>query len=277
MEAQLGRPLDKAQQCSAWAHRPLAPEQISYAAGDAACLLALLGDMAGRASPEEYPLGPAAVDGEGLTAGAGSSQQQGGGGQQGPGGSGGRDAGGAAPVPSADAGANADGGSSGGGSPWMACGAERLQAAAEWWGSRLEISGGRAVKQRLPRLSKSKLRTERQEELEGGWGGAWVRWVGWPACNTYPVERRAPMLACCSGLPAGMRASRQHATCTARQPCHPPMHSSSLTRGAAPPATHEPLPAAAAVPAAECRRGVPHPCALDGPRPAAHRRAALHM
>ncbi|KAK9844108.1 hypothetical protein WJX81_004674 [Elliptochloris bilobata] len=35
----IGRRMDKAQQCSAWGARPLTPEQVSYAAADAACLV----------------------------------------------------------------------------------------------------------------------------------------------------------------------------------------------------------------------------------------------
>lgn len=40
--ANLGQPLDKAQQCSDWGARPLTAAQLRYAATDAACLVALL-------------------------------------------------------------------------------------------------------------------------------------------------------------------------------------------------------------------------------------------
>lgn len=58
VEAQLGRPLDKQLQCSAWGERPLSAEQRRYAAADAACLLALLGSfVAAVGQPEEWPMG----------------------------------------------------------------------------------------------------------------------------------------------------------------------------------------------------------------------------
>jgi uncharacterized protein with PIN domain len=41
VNANLGLPLDKSQQCSAWGSRPLTLEQLKYAATDAACLIAL--------------------------------------------------------------------------------------------------------------------------------------------------------------------------------------------------------------------------------------------
>jgi len=42
VNANLGRPLEKSQQCSDWGARPLSAEQLRYAATDAACLVALL-------------------------------------------------------------------------------------------------------------------------------------------------------------------------------------------------------------------------------------------
>ncbi len=42
VSAQLGAPLDKAQQCSEWDQRPLTAAQLGYAATDACCLVALL-------------------------------------------------------------------------------------------------------------------------------------------------------------------------------------------------------------------------------------------
>ncbi|PRW45423.1 Carbohydrate-Binding Module Family 45 [Chlorella sorokiniana] len=57
VEAQLGRPLDKTLQCSAWGKRPLSAAQQQYAAADAACLLALLGSLiAAVRQPEEWPM-----------------------------------------------------------------------------------------------------------------------------------------------------------------------------------------------------------------------------
>lgn len=44
----LGRPLDKGEQLSSWARRPLTPAQLSYAALDAHCLLALLPTVLAR-------------------------------------------------------------------------------------------------------------------------------------------------------------------------------------------------------------------------------------
>eukprot|EP00617_Octactis_speculum_P010176 CAMPEP_0185790350 /NCGR_PEP_ID=MMETSP1174-20130828/155695_1 /TAXON_ID=35687 /ORGANISM="Dictyocha speculum, Strain CCMP1381" /LENGTH=193 /DNA_ID=CAMNT_0028484973 /DNA_START=21 /DNA_END=602 /DNA_ORIENTATION=+ len=41
-EAVLGRGLDKTQQCTDWGQRPLTPEQLTYAALDASCLLSLV-------------------------------------------------------------------------------------------------------------------------------------------------------------------------------------------------------------------------------------------
>lgn len=48
VEAQLGKPLDKSQQCSAWGERPLTSAQLQYAALDVFCLLALLDDLIGH-------------------------------------------------------------------------------------------------------------------------------------------------------------------------------------------------------------------------------------
>ena len=64
VQAQLGLPLDKSLQCSAWGGRPLAPEQLRYAATDAAVLLALLASLAEAAPPAQWPLvDTAAADG----------------------------------------------------------------------------------------------------------------------------------------------------------------------------------------------------------------------
>lgn len=46
--AYMAAPLDKAMQCSDWTARPLTPEQVRYAAADAACLLCLLSEMIDR-------------------------------------------------------------------------------------------------------------------------------------------------------------------------------------------------------------------------------------
>eukprot|EP00884_Botryococcus_braunii_P000366 jgi/Botrbrau1/1032/Bobra.0076s0005.1 len=56
VHAQLGRPLDKRLQCSAWDSRPLTPEQLEYAALDAACLLMLLDGYIACAPPLSYPI-----------------------------------------------------------------------------------------------------------------------------------------------------------------------------------------------------------------------------
>lgn len=50
VHAQLGAPIDKAEQCSAWGRRPLSAAQLRYAATDAACLLALLDELIACAS-----------------------------------------------------------------------------------------------------------------------------------------------------------------------------------------------------------------------------------
>lgn len=63
VEAQLGLPLDKALQCSAWGERPLSAAQQQYAAADAACLLALLGSLiAAVGQPDERPMVEPAVE-----------------------------------------------------------------------------------------------------------------------------------------------------------------------------------------------------------------------
>jgi uncharacterized protein with PIN domain len=49
--ARLGAPLDKGQQLSDWAARPLSPAQRAYAASDASCLLALLDNLIAEARP----------------------------------------------------------------------------------------------------------------------------------------------------------------------------------------------------------------------------------
>jgi hypothetical protein len=56
VHAQLGRPLDKVEQCSAWGARPLTKEQLRYGANDACCLLALLDDLIQHVGqPSEWP------------------------------------------------------------------------------------------------------------------------------------------------------------------------------------------------------------------------------
>lgn len=50
----LGVPLNKSQQCSTWHLRPLSPEQMLYAANDAAVLLALFDALAAVAPPERF-------------------------------------------------------------------------------------------------------------------------------------------------------------------------------------------------------------------------------
>lgn len=50
----LGKPLNKAQQCSAWHVRPLSPEQMLYAANDAAVLLALFDAFVAVAPPQRF-------------------------------------------------------------------------------------------------------------------------------------------------------------------------------------------------------------------------------
>ncbi|KAI7838473.1 hypothetical protein COHA_007736 [Chlorella ohadii] len=74
VDAQLGRPLDKALQCSAWGERPLSGAQLQYAAADAACLLALLGSLvAVVGQPEEWPMTEAAVEASGPQPAAGAA------------------------------------------------------------------------------------------------------------------------------------------------------------------------------------------------------------
>ena len=53
MEAQLGVSLDKSLQCSSWGARPLSPEQLKYAALDAAVLLMLLDSIIAAALPSK--------------------------------------------------------------------------------------------------------------------------------------------------------------------------------------------------------------------------------
>lgn len=50
----LGKPLNKSQQCSSWHERPLAPEQLLYAANDAAVLLAIFDSFVETAPPERF-------------------------------------------------------------------------------------------------------------------------------------------------------------------------------------------------------------------------------
>jgi hypothetical protein len=52
VQAQLGLPLDKGLQCSAWSRRPLSQDQIQYAAADAAVLLLLLDSFIAAAFPK---------------------------------------------------------------------------------------------------------------------------------------------------------------------------------------------------------------------------------
>lgn len=55
VEAQLGRELDKRLQCSAWSQRPLHPDQVAYAALDAAVLLLLHDSFIAAALPPPPP------------------------------------------------------------------------------------------------------------------------------------------------------------------------------------------------------------------------------
>lgn len=50
----LGKPLNKAQQCSAWQERPFSQDQLLYAANDAAVLLALFDAFVAVAPPEKF-------------------------------------------------------------------------------------------------------------------------------------------------------------------------------------------------------------------------------
>ena len=58
MEAQLGLSLDKSLQCSSWGSRPLSPEQLQYAALDAAVLLMLLDSIIAAALPSRAMAAP---------------------------------------------------------------------------------------------------------------------------------------------------------------------------------------------------------------------------
>lgn len=170
IDAQLGAPLDKAQQCSAWGRRPLAPEQLRYAADDAACLLALLDDLICSVPPEALPLGGDGSRGEnGSTAGAGAGECSR---QRGAGSACACEHASSSGPSSSTIGSSSQGQqtveASGSGWTGMACGAAALQSAAEWWGSRLEVSGGRAVRQRLSRRARAKQQREAEKaEPEG--------------------------------------------------------------------------------------------------------------
>eukprot|EP01025_Chloroclados_australasicus_P027326 TRINITY_DN2713_c0_g1_i3.p1 TRINITY_DN2713_c0_g1~~TRINITY_DN2713_c0_g1_i3.p1 ORF type:complete len:462 (+),score=41.77 TRINITY_DN2713_c0_g1_i3:167-1552(+) len=54
--AVLNDPLDKEMQCSAWEERPLTPEQITYAAKDAAVLLSILDKLVEITPPQQFPM-----------------------------------------------------------------------------------------------------------------------------------------------------------------------------------------------------------------------------
>ena len=58
VEGQLGMRLDKGLQCSSWALRPLSPEQLHYAALDAAVLLMLLDSIIAAALPSRADSSP---------------------------------------------------------------------------------------------------------------------------------------------------------------------------------------------------------------------------
>lgn len=224
VEAQLGLPLDKALQCSAWGEvrhsaavalamlpapaavhspglgvcqqltaaarppalpcpalqRPLSEGQQQYAAADAACLLGLLGSLiAAVGQPEEWPMAePAAAAEEAAEEAAApgaedcvaaaeaaaeeAEAEEAGTPAAGPSGSGsqGRGGGPAAPpaaaVPPQEPGADALLGG---------CSVQQLQAAAEAWGVRLEISGARAVRRGGRRGQRQRLKKRQGQGL----------------------------------------------------------------------------------------------------------------
>lgn len=62
VEGQLGVCLDKSLQCSSWGSRPLSPEQLNYAALDAAVLLMLLDSIIAAALPSKAAAAAASLD-----------------------------------------------------------------------------------------------------------------------------------------------------------------------------------------------------------------------
>ncbi|CAL5220190.1 g2162 [Coccomyxa viridis] len=116
VEAQLGLSLDKSLQCSSWGSRPLGPEQLQYAALDAAVLLMLLDSIIAAALPgkalaaQNTERQHSTIDGEGT---APESRAQ----------------------------------------PTAASAAE-LQEATQLWGIRLEVGGGFRQKPQKPSKDK---------------------------------------------------------------------------------------------------------------------------
>ncbi|KAI3425010.1 hypothetical protein D9Q98_008392 [Chlorella vulgaris] len=189
--AQLGLPLDKQLQCSAWGERPLSKDQLCYAAADAACLLALLASfVAAVGSPQGWPL---AHDDDAAAASSGSSGQQ----QQSV-----RSSSPAAPAPAEEEGEEAEATEQGlvlaaaaannaqaGASPpasqssqtqqpaaeevlpelLAGCSLQQLRAAAAAWGNRLEINGTGAAK-RCGKRGGNARRQQRQGAAGGGGG-----------------------------------------------------------------------------------------------------------
>jgi hypothetical protein len=175
VEAQLGSPLDKTQQCSGWGERPLTPAQRAYAAADAACLLGLLGSLlAAVGQPEQWPMVEAPEGGtadgsgndDGSPADAAAPPHRG-----------------AAALPAAPDGQQAaEGGQPAGASLLGGCTLQQLRGAAAAWGVRLEISGERAVRRSSRRSGKGR----RQQRAAAA------------------AARRGPLPAGCSGFPAAV-------------------------------------------------------------------------
>lgn len=191
-EAQLGLPLDKQLQCSAWGKRPLSKDQLRYAAADAACLLALLASFVSAIGrPQDWPL---AHDDDAAASSKGSSGQQ----QQSV-----RSSSPAAPAPAEAEGeeeeateqervlAAAAANNAQAGAPRLdpqqsshpqqpaaegmlpellaGCSLQQLRAAAAAWGTRLEINGTGAAK-RCGKRGGNARRQQRQGAAGGGGG-----------------------------------------------------------------------------------------------------------